>query len=88
MRKIKGITQKRIDKLIGEAIYICRKEKYEKVSPTLFERKLAINGSAAMIVFIELQELGIVVNSRVDENEEDLLVGDVDFKKLKEFTVN
>ncbi|OGG21624.1 hypothetical protein A3D03_04455 [Candidatus Gottesmanbacteria bacterium RIFCSPHIGHO2_02_FULL_40_13] len=88
MRKIKGITQKRIDKLIGEAIYICKKEKYEKVSPPLFQRKLAINGAIATIVFGGLEELGVVVNTRVDENEEDLLVGDVDLQKLKEFTVN
>ena len=76
-----------IDKLIGDAIWICRK--YEKASPPLLQRTLCIDYYTAEKVFSELEKMEVIVHA-IDEfdGEEFVRIGEVNKEKLEEFSKN
>lgn len=85
---MKGITDEELNSLINEGLYICKRYNYDKVSASLFQRTMVIDGMKATIVFGELQRIGVIVNARCDPDDEDFFIGDIDKEKLKEFSAN
>lgn len=73
--------------LIRNAIDICEEHDYEKVSPSLFQRRLMIDLDTAEEVFNELEKLKLVVNVR-PQDDGDGIIGDVDKNRLKEMLTN
>jgi hypothetical protein len=83
------ILKERLDILTSEAIYICKRYKYDRVSPYLFQRRQALDFDTAMVIFRELQKIKIVINVKhtVDEDDENW-IGDVDKEKLRKLSKN
>lgn len=75
-----------IDKLIGDALFLCKK--YDKAAPPLFQRLLGLDYNTAEKVFFALVDMGVVVNVQKQEDDEEVPIGDIDKNALLGYLKN
>lgn len=75
-----------IDKLIGDALFLCKK--YGKASPPLLQRLLSLDYDTAEKVFLALVDMGVIVNVQKQEDDEEIPIGDIDKEALLEYLKN
>jgi ribosomal protein S25 len=73
------------EELVGEAMAICFESNL--ISPYTFQRALGISLVSAMWVFEELEARGIIVQAKIDEEEENI-IGKINRQRLKKFFKN
>ncbi len=81
-----AVKNKAFDSLVSDAIYLCKDR--EVVSPYLFQRLLPIDLETAERIFDELQKLGLLVNVRPQEDDQEAIIADVNKEKLRELQTN
>ncbi len=78
-----------LDELVNNAIYLCKKGDYDRVSPYLFQRQLMIDLDTAIRLFEELKKIKLVTNVEyTNEEGDENWIGYIDKEKLKELIVN
>lgn len=85
---LKEISNVEIEALIDEGIHMLKSKKYVIVSAPLFQRTLIIDEEKSKIVFGELQKLNIIINIRVNPEDGDVIIGDVDINELRKIVAN
>lgn len=79
-----------LDELVSGAIYVCKKYDYESVSTALFQRRLMTDYDHAKVVVDELVKTKLMVDCRIDKDEDgyENVICKVDKQKLKELNSN
>jgi len=78
-----------IEDLVYRAIKICADEKFDKVSPYFFQRRLAIDFYKAVWIVGELKKKRVLVNPNYEkENGEENVIFEVDKIKLNSYFKN
>ena len=78
-----------IEDLVYRAIKICADEKFDKVSPYLFQRRLMVDFYIAVWVVGELKKKKVLVNPIYEnEEEEENVIFEVDKVKLNSYFKN
>lgn len=84
------VFMKSLNKLVDDAIHLCREYDYDKVSPYLFQRRLMVDYDTGELVFRELEKRGIITDAHIidEDTEDENIIGIVDKEKLKKFFMN
>lgn len=78
-----------IEGLVFKAIKVCLKENYDKVSPYLFQRRLAIDFYTAVWITGELKKRKVLINPIYEnEDKEENVIFEVDKIKLNSYFKN
>ncbi len=87
---MKKISKELLDRLISEAIYVCRRYDYNEVSTALFQRRLMTDYDHAKVVVDELVKIKLMVDCRIDKDEDGYknVICRVDKEKLKQLSSN
>jgi len=71
---------------VNDAIFICKG--CNTLSPYYFQRVLTIDLDTAQRIFDELEDVGLLVNTRHNEYDDEAIIADVNLEKLQELQTN